>query len=177
MNAVACFALTVVFAMGVALCAKAELIATSQSALRSAGMVYYLTFLVGLWLPICGYFYATYPDWYVFYMFRASRLPSALGLAVFMLHVGLGMAAYNLAAGWVRNQQGYRVWVVLSVVLFTLLATHAVGWHRFSQVLTYEQFSGHFGANGWVQGAFVQSLAWLLPIGLVGYAHVCYRSR
>ena len=137
-----------------------ELTADPTTVFGARCFVVTMLFAALLFAPASAYYMAFHGDWAFAYMLDASRVPSAVVLALVLFNGGCVTAGFVVAAPLVRrhNTKGLlTVAGVLSLVVLVLLLLFA---RRLGVAATYAQYRGGFGVRSLAGTPLGYAIAW-----------------
>jgi hypothetical protein len=106
-----------------------------------------VAFAVLVFTPIVGYFAAFHGDWAYLYAVRWRHVPSAVDLALVLASGATIVAAFLLAAPFVRKRRFGAVTAMVIAPGVAALALLPLAAHRLSLSATYAQYHGDFGTE------------------------------
>ena len=124
-----------------------------------------------VYAPVLGYFAAAHGDWTYLYLFRSSRVPSALDLA-FVVACGASVpAGFALATPWAIAKRSQRLLAASAALAAAVVIGAVLASRRLATSASYAQFHGGFGGapashttlgrgvlSSWI--AFAAAYAW-----------------
>jgi hypothetical protein len=128
-------------------------------------------------MPVVTYLLVRAPDWMVSYVVDGARLPSALVLALVVLHGGLAVGGFAIGARLLRDHRARSIGVVSGAVVGVAVLGMLVAHRRVGVAATFVQFGTGFGLQPfWGSNVFALVVA-LTTVWLAGAGHLLWSLR
>ncbi len=100
-------------------------------------------------VPALFWLLVRHTDWMLSYVVPGQRVPSALSLAVCLVHGAIGLGAFALGARWFREHRARRIRGVAGALVGLGLGATLIARERVWVVGSYLQYRGGFGLRSW----------------------------
>jgi hypothetical protein len=128
--------------------------------------------LVGI--PIAAFVLVRFTDWALSYLVDGARVPSAVVLAIVVLHGAVALVGFATAARLLRDHRPQWVRAIAIGAVALVVLSGMVLHRRLGTVGSYAQYHGGFGLRPWRETPVLGATIALVTVWAVAAAHLLW---